>query len=91
VPAKSVGLSTAVVTMLAWAGMGLGGYQGGLCYDLTGSYDASFASAALAGAANLLVVSLLAVHLRWHRRIADKVRTGARWPAGERRLATVGG
>jgi MFS family permease len=91
VPAKSVGLSTAVVTMLAWAGMGLGGYQGGLCYDLTGSYDASFASAALAGAANLLVVSLLAVHLRWHRRIADKVCTGVRWPAGERRLATAGG
>jgi len=90
VPARSVGLSTAIVTMLAWAGMGLGGYQGGLCYDLTGSYDASFASAALAGAANLLVVSLLALHLRWHRQLADAVRgMSLRWPIGGRPLAVT--
>ena len=51
--------------------MGLGGYQGGYCYDLTGSYTASFASAALAGAANLLVLSALAMHLRLHAASAE--------------------
>jgi len=92
VPARSVGLSTAIVGLLAWGGMGLGGYQGGLCYDLTGNYDASFASAALAGAANLLVLSALALHLRWHRRIADALgRMSVRRQMDGGRLAAAGG
>jgi MFS family permease len=90
VPARTAGLSTAIVGLLAWIGMGLGGYEGGLCYDLTGSYDASFASAALAGLANLLVLSALAVHLRWHRRITAALgRTGARLPIDDRPLAAT--
>ena len=32
----------AVVGLFAWGGMGLGGYQGGYCFDLTGSYAVSF-------------------------------------------------
>jgi MFS family permease len=90
-PARSAGLATAIVGLLAWGGMGLGGYQGGYCYDLTGSYAASFASAALAGVANLLVLGALALHLRWHRRIA---REGGRLLArllGAGPLASVRG
>lgn len=49
VPARMAGFGMALVGMLAWAGMGFGGYQGGYCYDLTGSYSISFLSAALAG------------------------------------------
>ena len=91
VPARAAGLSTAIVGLLAWGGMGLGGYQGGLCYDLTGSYDASFASAALAGFANLLILSALALHLRLHRRLADVLgRMSLRWPAGVRPLTAAG-
>jgi MFS family permease len=74
VPARSAGISTAVVGLLAWGGMGLGGYQGGLCYDLSGNYDASFASAALAGVANLIVLGALALHLRWHEPITRLAR-----------------
>jgi len=92
VPARTAGLSTAIATLLAWIGMGFGGYQGGLCYDLTGSYNASFASAALAGLANLLVLTALAVHLSWHRRIVAALgRISTRWPIGERPLAVTRG
>jgi len=37
----------------------IGGYQGGLLYDLTGAYDAPYALAALAGLVNLVIVSTL--------------------------------
>jgi predicted MFS family arabinose efflux permease len=83
VPPRAAGLSTAVVTMLAWGGMGIGGYQGGYCFDLSGSYTASFASAALAGIANLLLVGGLALHLRWHRRAGG-------WIFGGRPVPVVG-
>ena len=69
VPSRVAGLAMAVVGFLAWAGMGVGGYQGGYCFDVTGSYAVSFASAAFAGVVNLLVVGALALHLRWHRHI----------------------
>jgi MFS family permease len=77
VPARSAGLSLAVVGLLAWSGMGLGGYQGGYCFDLTGNYAVSFASAALAGALNLAILSGLALHLRWHSHIASAIHR--RW------------
>ena len=37
----------------------LGGWQGGLFFDLCGSYGPSFANASLGGVANLLVLALL--------------------------------
>ncbi|MSU89824.1 MFS transporter [Rhodobacteraceae bacterium 2CG4] len=48
-----------IVMVFAWAGHGLGGYQGGWFYDLTGAYTWSYANAAIAGVANLAVLSLL--------------------------------
>jgi MFS family permease len=66
VPARSVASAMAFVSLLAWLGMGVGGYGGGLCFDRTGSYDLSFTMAGLAGLANLATLALLAglVHLR---------------------------
>jgi uncharacterized protein (DUF3820 family) len=64
VPARSAGISTAVIMLLAWAGMGFGAYQGGYCYDLTGDYTVSFANAAIGGIGNLAIVAGLALHLR---------------------------
>lgn len=91
VPARSVGLSTSIVSLLAWGGMGLGGYQGGYCYDLTGNYAASFASAAFAGAANLLVLAALAVQLRWYAQIGAAFgRLGLRWQLSWGRAAVAG-
>jgi MFS family permease len=68
VPARLSGRAIAMVTLFAWLGMGLGGYQGGYCFDMTGTYAASFGSAALAGVANLLVLAGLALHLHADRR-----------------------
>ncbi|WP_209428366.1 MFS transporter [Pararhodobacter sp. SW119] len=64
VPARSVGSAMAVVALLAWIGMGAGGYQAGLCFDATGSYELPFAHAALAGVVNLAVLGVLAVLIR---------------------------
>ena len=78
VPSRVAGFAMAVVGMLAWAGMGFGGYQGGYCFDLTGSYSTSFLSAALAGGANLLVVGGFLLHQRWHAQIVRAFRTSNR-------------
>jgi MFS family permease len=61
-PAGSTGLSIGIVMFFAWLGMALGAWQGGLFYDLCGSYFVSFANASLAGVANLLILALLAVY-----------------------------
>jgi predicted MFS family arabinose efflux permease len=61
-PAGRVGVSIGVVMFFGWVGMAIGGWQGGVFYDLCGDYKASFANATLGGMANLLV---LAVLYRW--------------------------
>ena len=58
-PPHRTGLSIGVVMFFAWFGMALGGWQGGLFFDLCGSYGPSFANASLGGVANLLVLGLL--------------------------------
>jgi predicted MFS family arabinose efflux permease len=63
-PAGKTGLSLGVVMFFAWVGMALGAWQGGLFYDLCGTYFTSFANASLAGVANLLVLALLVLYTR---------------------------
>jgi predicted MFS family arabinose efflux permease len=58
-PGGRTGLSIGIVMSFGWLGMALGGWQGGLFYDLCGSYGRSFANASLGGVANLLVLGLL--------------------------------
>ena len=53
-----------MIVAFAWLGHGLGGYQGGLFFDLTGAYNVSFANAALAGIINLLIVGSLYLTIR---------------------------
>jgi MFS family permease len=77
VPPRIAGSAMAVVGLLAWSGMGIGGYQGGYCFDQTGSYAVSFLFAVLAGVANLMVIGGLALHLRWHARIVAWLRRAA--------------
>ena len=48
-----------VVTLFAWIGHALGGYQGGVFFDLTGNYTLAYANAALAGVINLIIVGSL--------------------------------
>ena len=58
-PTGRTSLSMGVVMLFAWAGMALGGWQGGLFFDLCGSYVTSFGNASLGGLANLAVLALL--------------------------------
>jgi len=48
-----------IVILFAWLGHGIGGYQGGFFFDLTGDYTLSYANAALAGIINLIIVGSL--------------------------------
>jgi MFS family permease len=63
-PASRRAGSTGIILAFAWLGHGLGGYQGGLFFDLTGAYTISFANAALAGVLNLLIVGSLFVTIK---------------------------
>lgn len=45
-----------IVMLFAWLGHGIGGFQGGLFFDLTENYTVTYANAALAGIINLVVV-----------------------------------
>jgi MFS family permease len=56
-----------VILAFAWLGHGLGGFQGGLFFDITGDYTVSFAIAALAGAANLVLLGALFTTVRRRR------------------------
>ncbi|MDP2619817.1 MAG: MFS transporter [Hyphomicrobiales bacterium] len=64
VPGRIAGSSMGLVVLFGWVGMGLGAYFGGLFFDWTGDYRASFAMAAIAGVVNLAILSSLTVRLR---------------------------
>jgi MFS family permease len=67
--------SIGVIIAFAWLGHGIGGYQAGLLFDLTGTYSLGFAFAALAGAINLLIVGSL--YLTVKRRAIASVSSAA--------------
>jgi MFS family permease len=48
--------SMATVSMAGWIGMGLGGWQGGYIFDLTGDYFWSYGSGSIAGIINLVIL-----------------------------------
>jgi MFS family permease len=58
-PAQRRGAAMGIIGMFGWFGHAIGGYQGGLLFDLTGAYDAPYAIAAVAGVLNLIIVSTL--------------------------------
>lgn len=48
-----------IVLFFAFLGHGIGGYQGGFYFDLTGNYTLTYANAAYAGIVNLILVGAL--------------------------------
>ncbi|MBI4082944.1 MAG: MFS transporter [Candidatus Lambdaproteobacteria bacterium] len=62
-PVRRRGLSHGIVNLFSGLGMGLGGFQAGLLFDLTGSYRLPFAIAAGAGLINALIVAALLLYL----------------------------
>lgn len=85
-PPGRTALSIGVVMFFAWTGMAVGSWQGGLFFDLCGSYDRSFSNASLAGVANLAVLWLLRRSFRRMPRPAEPALTHwqgtCRCPAG---------
>jgi MFS family permease len=69
-PASRRATLMGVILAFAWLGHGIGGFQGGHFFDLTGHYTVGFANAALAGVANLLLVGALFLTIR--RRSASR-------------------
>ena len=64
VPGRMAGTAMSIVILFGWVGMGAGAYAGGLLFDWSGSYLASFFVAAIAGVINLSILSTLFLHLR---------------------------
>jgi MFS family permease len=64
IPPERGGLSLGITSLFAMIGMGLGGYQGGFFFDLTGNYTYSFVNAALAGVVNLIIIGSLVLYVK---------------------------
>ncbi len=57
VPAHRFGGALGLTMMIAWFGMGVGGYAGGVLFDTYLSYTLAFALAGLMGIGNLLTLA----------------------------------
>ncbi|MXU65084.1 MFS transporter [Oceanomicrobium pacificus] len=58
-PAARRASATGIVLAFGWLGHALGGWQGGLFFDLTGAYFWTFANAVIAGMLNLAIVGTI--------------------------------
>ncbi len=63
-PASQRATLMGVIMAFGWLGHGIGGFQGGYFFDVTGSYTSGFANAAFAGLLNLLLVGALLLTVR---------------------------
>ena len=67
IPLHRRGISLGIVNLFGWLGNGLGGYQGGGFYDLTGGYALPYGVAALSGLVAVAILIALLVKLRGER------------------------
>ncbi len=58
-PAHRRGAFMGIILSFAWLGHAFGGYQGAVTFDRTGSYANGFMIGSVAGALNLIIVSIL--------------------------------
>ena len=75
IPLHRGGVAIGIVTLFAWIGMGLGGFQGGFFFDRTGGYTASYANAALSGVVNLMIFGSFVYYIDRQRRAAARLKT----------------
>lgn len=59
-PQRLYGAAMGVVMFIAWLGMGVGGFAGGVLIDMTGSYFAGFWLAVTFGIGNISLLAMLA-------------------------------
>ena len=60
-----------ITSFFGWGGMGLGGFLGGLFYDLSGDYIFSFGFASLMGIVNLIVLAMFYIRINQQRILPD--------------------
>jgi MFS family permease len=94
-PLERNGVSLGIVGLFGWAGMGLGGWEGGVIFDFTGAYTVPYAIAALAGVVNLIILESLRRyikqrHLRLQPQAADLPRVPVTHVAAFREPMTPG-
>jgi MFS family permease len=75
-PVHLAGRALGLGTAFGMVGMGIGGYLGGVFYDLHGHYVWAFAAAGLSGGINLLILTGLTLRLRLARRRHVRAGTG---------------
>jgi len=63
-PVHMRGMSNGIVVLLAWVGMGIGGYQAGFFFDISGSYLIPYANATAAGTVSLIIGGALYFYFR---------------------------
>jgi MFS family permease len=68
VPAHRFGSALGLTMLVAWVGMGVGGYAGGVLFDIYLNYTFAFALAGLMGVLNLLTIARMA----WTARLAHR-------------------
>ena len=68
VSARFAGRAMSITSFFGWTGMGLGGFLGGLFYDLSGDYVWSFSFASAAGIINLAILSVFYLRVRSAKR-----------------------
>ena len=61
--------SMSIVGMSGWIGMAFGGLQGGVLFDLTGTYYWSFAVGSIAGVINLIVIFSFHTYLQRYKQV----------------------
>jgi len=71
-PVHLRGTSIGIVFLVAWIGMGLGGYQAGLLFDWSGAYRIPYAAAAAMGIVNVVIVGALYFYVRQRTALAKQ-------------------
>ena len=67
VSARFAGSAMSITSFFGWLGMGLGGFFGGLLFDVSGDYNWSFAFAAFMGVLNLIILTSFYLRVRTQR------------------------
>lgn len=74
VSANYAARAMSITSFFGWFGMGAGGFMGGLLFDMTGNYNASFIAAMAVGSINLMVLTLFSLRIRRQSSVTSEVR-----------------
>lgn len=64
VPARFSGRAMSITSFFGWTGMGLGGFFGGVFFDMSGNYSWAFAFASFMGVLNLIILTLFYLRIK---------------------------